>query len=1060
MVPGFSLKTNYSQRVKHDWSKVIHVFDWPDRQGVDTNTLKLLIAILVNSPRDVEKPAVSGFWSQWNNSLYQLRLLDALLSLPSDTFNFVSLPGRRVVTVEDVAAASPTIKTLAANVQSHTWNSLDLFEVLVRLGDSENENVRNCVREMLDKAVRISADIVHMGLLQAPKPWNALQVEYSRQLLGMFLSGHPNHQLVFMRIWQIEPSYLTSALREFYEENPMNITRILDVAQDLKILDSLLEVRPFVFALDVASLASRREYLNLDKWLEDNIIKHGAEFLHGIIVFLETKMQNEKIARTIDPQAENRTMALSPTTIAIFLRALRNFSSVMDEADMDFCIETRNACLQIHPRLMVLNPSAENQEPGFSVVNYPPNIEAEVDGIFKQMYDEQITIDQVIVMLQRTKESTNPRDHEIFSCMLHFLFDEYKFFQTFYPPRELAMTGYLFGSIIQQQLVDYIPLGIAIRYVIDSLQCPPETNLFKFGVQALSRFESRLPEWKVLCEALLSIPHLAEQRPDIIEVVRRALATPAESTSVTTTLQAFPSSLSLIEAQPAFTAIKPDQLDDDTIQSPPEETSDKILFIINNLAPSNFDAKLAEMKSSFEELYSRWLANYLIDQRVSSEPNNHQLYLRFLDGLDCKKLAKFILHETYIKSTAMLNSDKTKASASERTLLKNLASWLGQITLARDKPIKHKNIAFKELLIEGAESDRLLVAIPFVCKVLEGASKSKAFRPPNPWLMAVISVLAELYHFAELKLQIKFEIEFLCKALGIDLETVEVSNIFRSRPQAESLAGPGLPELMPDIDNLPMGGYDHQAATDGQVISLGTSGEIDRNVGAHIEELLAQLASAVTINSQLGPLSNNQLFKQAIQDAIDRSVREIILPVVERSVTIAGITSRELCVKDFASEASEEKLRKAGHLTCQKLASSLALITCKEPLRTNIPGHIRTYLAEHGFTEQMVHEQVIMLITQDNLDIACETIEKAAMDRATREVDTSLALSYDARRRHREMRSNQTFWDPHAGQIPFIANLPDSLRIKPMGLQPHQLRVYEDFGMIFVTLLKFVGRNF
>ena len=309
---------------------------------MDTNTLKLLIAILVNAPREVEKHAVAGFWTQWNNPLYQLRLLDALLSLPSDTFNFVSLPGRRVVTVDDVASASPTIKTLAANVQSHTWNSLDLFEVLVRLGDAENENVRNCVREMLDKAVRISADIVHMGLLQVPvsddilarhfvglliiitqKPWNSLQSEYSRQLLGMFLGGHPNHQLVFMRIWQIEPTYLLTALREFYDENPMNITRILDVAQDLKILDSLLEVRPFVFALDVAALASRREYLNLDKWLSDNVSAHGSEFLHGIIVFLELKMQNEKVARTVDPQAENRTMALSPTTIAIFLRALR-----------------------------------------------------------------------------------------------------------------------------------------------------------------------------------------------------------------------------------------------------------------------------------------------------------------------------------------------------------------------------------------------------------------------------------------------------------------------------------------------------------------------------------------------------------------------------------------------------------------------------------------------------------------------------------------------------------------------------------------------------------------
>lgn len=72
----------------------------------------------------------------------------------------------------------------------------------MRLGDSENETIRTCVREMLDKAVRISADIVHtsMGLLQAPKPRNALQLEYCQQLLAMFLGGHPNHQLVLMRI--------------------------------------------------------------------------------------------------------------------------------------------------------------------------------------------------------------------------------------------------------------------------------------------------------------------------------------------------------------------------------------------------------------------------------------------------------------------------------------------------------------------------------------------------------------------------------------------------------------------------------------------------------------------------------------------------------------------------------------------------------------------------------------------------------------------------------------------------------------------------------------------
>ncbi|KAG1904989.1 uncharacterized protein F5891DRAFT_1126284 [Suillus fuscotomentosus] len=155
-----------------------------------------------------------------------------------------------------------------------------------------------------------------MGLLQVPDAnWNKICVEYSWKLLAMFLAGHPNHQLVFMCLWQIEPTYLTDAFCDFYEENPLNILRILDVAQDLKILESLLDVRLFTFALDVASLASHREYLNLDKWLADN-------FLRAMVAFLEVKIESEKVARMSDPTINSRTLSLNPNTIAIFLRGL------------------------------------------------------------------------------------------------------------------------------------------------------------------------------------------------------------------------------------------------------------------------------------------------------------------------------------------------------------------------------------------------------------------------------------------------------------------------------------------------------------------------------------------------------------------------------------------------------------------------------------------------------------------------------------------------------------------------------------------------------------------
>jgi CCR4-NOT transcription complex subunit 1 len=44
-------------------------------------------------------------------------------------------------------------------------------------------------------------------------------------------------------------------------------------------------------------------------------------------------------------------------------------------------------------------------------------------------------------------------------------------------------------------------------------------------------------------------------------------------------------------------------------------------------------------------------------------------------------------------------------------------------------------------------------------------------------------------------------------------------------------------------------------------------------------------------------------------------------------------------------------MRKAAHLMVQNLAGSLALVTCKEPLRSNMANHIRSIFTENGYTE-------------------------------------------------------------------------------------------------------------
>ena len=142
-------------------------------------------------------------------------------------------------------------------------------------------------------------------------------------MLSTFLTGHPAHQLVFLRLYQIDRHFLFAALRDFYAESEMNVTRIVDIAQDLTALDQVLELRPFVLALDLAALASRREYLNLEKWLTSQFQVHGSQLVRTALEFVGHKVQHELRRQEVDNPPEPTTLALNAATIAVFMRVLR-----------------------------------------------------------------------------------------------------------------------------------------------------------------------------------------------------------------------------------------------------------------------------------------------------------------------------------------------------------------------------------------------------------------------------------------------------------------------------------------------------------------------------------------------------------------------------------------------------------------------------------------------------------------------------------------------------------------------------------------------------------------
>ncbi|CAG8494332.1 7474_t:CDS:10 [Funneliformis mosseae] len=1055
-----------------DWVKIIEKLDYPEFNIHDTKGLEIILSSFRKAVKDRQQFPLDVFWRHWNNLNGQFSFLRRIVQAPPEIFNINDYPVQKVLSMEDFATSNANLKSMSGMLTTNPWNSVELIDTMIKMADS---NFFEEVRQLFERAAKQTPEVMCLGLAQVQKPWNPLHQEIVNRLISMFLAGHSSSTPVLTRLWQVNSGLFIEGCLEMYKKDAMTISRILDIAQDLKqILSPLLEVQSFSFSIDLAALASRREYLNLEKWLQDNINEYGDSFIHDCLDFLSQKISMEV---TRESNGSLQSVRLTGDVFAIFLRILSNSS--MSQANSELFKEINKASIHVYPRLLP-STSAEGNVPDQT---FTPDVEEEANSYYERVYRQEISIEDFIKLLQRFKHSEDHRENQIFSCMVHNLFDEYQFFPK-YPQRELTITSVIFGSLIQYQLVIYEALGIALRYVLNALRSPADSRMFNFGVQALSQFQSRLPEWPQYCSQVLQITQLQQSHPEIVQYVRstltinsnKSISATATSSAITSTTTASSSSSNIEQStskptinitganinsnnkpvseqnnnkvidRPAFTALNLDTLlaaDKVDYEVPSEAVQDKILFIINNVAQSNLETKVAEMKDILKESHYRWFANYLVVKRASIEPNYHQLYLQFLESLESQSLCRHVLHETFANVKVLLNSEKTVQSSSERSLLKNLGSWLGGMTIAKNKPIKHKNIAFKELLVEGYDSNRLIVAIPFVCKVLEQAGKSKVFKPPNPWLMAILKLLVELYQYADLKLNLKFEIEVLCKSLEIELKDIEPTTIIKDRPPKEMVANQ-TETIAQEFDKWPTNKLQQQQTApilSAQTISIPNSSPLS-------DEPVTNLGSYITINPNL-PVFANQGLRKFVHLAMDRAIREIITPVVERSVTIAGISTRELIIKDFAMEPNEERMRNSAHLMVQNLAGSLALVTCKEPLRISMVTHLKNLLLQNGFSEQSIPEQAILIVVADNLDLACSFIEKAAMDKAVPEIDESLASSFSNRKKHRE-RTGQPYYDMsvYSGISRYMGNLPEPLRLKPNGLLPQQLRVYEDFTRI------------
>ncbi|KAI7933017.1 hypothetical protein MJO29_017070, partial [Puccinia striiformis f. sp. tritici] len=211
----------------------------------------------------VSTAAISSLFERWTHQYTKIRLIDRLLYLPLDASPFLHAlkpnppAPMNVVSAEDVSNNPPTVRVLAKSVEMSGCNVKELLCEVAKLlspeysfqdGQAEKDEAVDKIIEkatdIMERACKTNPELVMMALIQVPTPWAMLHNDLMARLLQSFLKGHPSHQLIFLRIWQLDPDFLMTALRDFYHENEMNVTRVLDITQDLKVLDQVLNYQP------------------------------------------------------------------------------------------------------------------------------------------------------------------------------------------------------------------------------------------------------------------------------------------------------------------------------------------------------------------------------------------------------------------------------------------------------------------------------------------------------------------------------------------------------------------------------------------------------------------------------------------------------------------------------------------------------------------------------------------------------------------------------------------------------------------------------------------------
>ncbi len=435
----------------------------------------------------------------------------------------------------------------------------------------------------------------------------------------------------------------------------------------------------------------------------------------------------------------------------------------------------------------------------------------------------------------------------------------------------------------------------------------------------------------------------------------------------------------------------------------------------------NIEEKASEIRKILNDPnLIKWFSKYIVFQRAPVEINFHSMYISLIEKLSKPEIFKQMVTETFgllHKILDILQNAMSEKSLSQidKNILKHLGSWLGQLTLARNKAIIMKDLDLKGLIIDAYEQQKLDYILPLTCKILtHGNHPDSVFKPKNAWMNGILSLLTEISGMPKTKMTLKCEIQVLLNNLGIGESEIVPTKTLQIREQQRKK---------------------QKALEAKEKMNRAEEGLNENTIAIH------ELPHYVNLDTKILEALPN--IKSIVAQGLELAIREILPPVITKSLQIALITTRELVLKDFSIEPDEKKLLRGAHLIIQNLTGNLALVTCRDPLKLTFQQCLVKMLEKLGL-EDKAKEEIIDSAVLENLDLGCALIKKAVIEEAVESVSRDPLILEACERRKLFAAKGILFYDEMMVQS--YNNLPPALRPSIGGLTRDEMAIYEVFG--------------